>query len=297
MRGQNYIIAIVTVVVGTVLICFLAYHRMAGTTPDSEEKEGIMRPVDGSDSDEVEDKASGEETEEESEKNRDEADEEQWQPPRFSERRTERHRMVEEQIAGRGVTDEDVLKAMRNVPRHSFVPSGQESAAYADRPLPIGHGQTISQPYIVATMSERLELEPGDRVLEIGTGSGYHAAVLAEITSNIYTIEIVDELARRAEETFESLGYDVIEVKNDDGYYGWEEHAPFDAIIVTAAPGHIPPPLMDQLKPEGRMIIPVGGSYDVQYLMLVTKDEEGSTSTRQLMPVRFVPMTGAAEDK
>jgi protein-L-isoaspartate(D-aspartate) O-methyltransferase len=219
-----------------------------------------------------------------------------WDRPRFEERRTERHRMVRDQIADRGVTDEEVLEAMRHVPRHKFVPDRHAPSAYADRPLPIGHGQTISQPYIVAFMTEQIELEAGDKVLEIGTGSAYQAAVLSEITPHVYSIEIIQELAKQAAKRLDTLGYDTVEVKAADGYFGWKKHGPFDAIIVTAAAGHIPPPLVKQLKKGGRMIIPVGGTYEVQYLILVEKNQEGELRSNQLMPVRFVPMTGRAQE-
>ncbi len=214
-----------------------------------------------------------------------------WPPPRFEERAEERTRMVRRQIEDRGVRDEDVLEAMHNAPRHLFVPEGRRANAYADHPLPIGYGQTISQPYIVAYMTEKLELEEGDRVLEVGTGSGYQAAVLAEITPHVYTIEIIGELARQARRQLHRLGYETVRVKHADGYFGWEEHGPFDGIIVTAAAGHPPPPLVNQLKPGGRMIIPVGGPYTTQQLVLLTKDAQGEASTRSLMPVRFVPFT------
>lgn len=208
------------------------------------------------------------------------------------EMRDEHRRMVEEDIAGRGIENPAVLEAMRSVPRHGFVRKGDRSRAYADKPLPIGEGQTISQPYIVAYMTEILELQPGDRVLEIGTGSGYQAAVLAEITDKVYSIEIIDELAARAQENLAQNGYSEVKVKQGDGYYGWEQYAPFDAIIVTAAAGHIPPPLLEQLKPDGRMVIPIGGVYEVQTLMLVEKQASGEVRTERLMPVRFVPFTG-----
>ncbi len=220
----------------------------------------------------------------------------EWAQPRFDERSEERRRMVRTQIAGRRVEDEDVLAAMRHVPRHLFVPSGQWGAAYHDRPLRIGHGQTISQPYIVAYMTELLELEPGERVLEVGTGSGYQAAVLSEITPHVCTIEIIQELAEGARERLDRLGYDTVEVQHGDGYYGWEEHAPFDAVIVTAAAGHIPPPLVEQLKPGGRMVIPVGGVFEVQRLVLVTKDAQGSVRSKSVLAVRFVPMTGRVQE-
>jgi protein-L-isoaspartate(D-aspartate) O-methyltransferase len=219
----------------------------------------------------------------------------EWSKPRFEERREERERMVQAQIAARGIEDEAVLAAMRSVPRQLFVPSEQSQRAYADSPLPIGHGQTISQPFIVAYMTEWLEIEPGDRILEIGTGSGYQAAVLSELTPYVYTIEIIENLGEQAIERFESLGYETIQAKIADGYFGWSEVAPFDGIIVTCAAGHIPPPLLDQMNPGGRMIIPVGGVYDVQYLVLVTKDDQGEIYSETLLPVRFVPMTGWAQ--
>ncbi|MFP4373290.1 MAG: protein-L-isoaspartate(D-aspartate) O-methyltransferase [Spirochaetaceae bacterium] len=209
----------------------------------------------------------------------------------------ERRRMVERHIAAEGISNEAVLAAMRAVPRHEFVPSEHRGRAYANRPLPIGHGQTISQPYVVAYMTEVLELEEDDRVLEIGAGSGYQAAVLAEIAEAVYTIEIVEALARTARRRLERLGYDNVEVTQGDGYFGRPEHAPFDAIIVTAAAGHIPSPLVEQLRPGGRMVIPVGPVYAVQNLILVTKDHDGEVGTEQLLPVRFVPMTGRAQER
>ena len=220
----------------------------------------------------------------------------QWERPRFAEREDERQRMVLEQISGRGVDDPAVLAAMEHVPRHRFVPEHYLRDAYRDSPLPIGHGQTISQPYIVAYMTELLAVKPGDRVLEIGTGSGYQAAVLSELTPDVFTIEILDALGAEAADRLASLGYGTIETKVDDGYYGWEENGPFDAIIVTCAAGHIPPPLIEQLRPGGRMIIPVGPVYDVQYLIRVTKDDEGAIRSERLLPVRFVPMTGRVQE-
>ncbi len=222
----------------------------------------------------------------------------EWKKPRFEEREQERERMVRTQIAGRGraVKDEGVLEAMRQVPRHLFVPPEHSRAAYADRPLRIGHGQTISQPYIVAYMTELLQVEPGERVLEIGTGSGYQAAVLTELTPHVYSIEIIKELAEQAAERLKKLGYDTVRVKAADGYFGWVEHAPFDGIIVTCVAGHIPPPLLEQLKPGGRMVIPVGGVYETQFLVVVSKDEEGNTRSEQVLPVQFVPMTGRAQE-
>jgi len=204
-----------------------------------------------------------------------------------------RFAMVKDQIERRDVNDDNVLNAMRNVPRHEFVPEHLRKYAYADEPLPIGEDQTISQPYIVAYMTEQLELKPTDKVLEIGTGSGYQAAVLAEIADSIFTVEIVDVLAKRAEATLKKLGYANIMVKSGDGYKGWPEHAPFDKIIITAAPTRIPQPLVDQLKVGGRLILPLG-DYS-QDLVLIQKNEAGVTQ-RKLLPVRFVPMTGEIEN-
>ncbi len=220
----------------------------------------------------------------------------EWERPRFDEREDERQRMVLHQIIARGVDDPAVVAAMEHVPRHRFVPEHYLRDAYRDSPLPIGHGQTISQPYIVAYMTEVLAVKPGDRVLEIGTGSGYQAAVLSELTPNVFTIEILDALGAEAAECLASLGYSTIATKVDDGYYGWEENGPFDAIIVTCAAGHIPPPLIEQLRPGGRMVIPVGPVYDVQYLIRVTKDDEGAIRSERILPVRFVPMTGRVQE-
>lgn len=219
-----------------------------------------------------------------------------WDRPRFSEYQQERNQLMETGVVAQGVEDENVIEAMRNVPRHLFADEAQRRMAYQNNPLPIGHGQTISQPYIVAYMSEMLEIEPGDKVLEIGTGSGYHAAVLSELTPHVFSIEIVEPLADLSSRRYEELGYYTIETKTGDGYYGWEEHAPFDKIIVTAAPGHIPPPLMDQLKPGGIMAIPIGSAYQTQTLMKITKMEDGNVRTERMLPVRFVPMTGEAQD-
>ena len=199
-----------------------------------------------------------------------------------------RTQMVEQQIAARDVSDPAVLEAMRSVPRHRFAPTHPPELAYSDRPLPIGHEQTISQPYIVAHMTELLEPDPTDRALEIGTGSGYQAAVLGEIVDSVYTIEIIPELASTATKRLQSLGYDNVVVRNADGFKGWPERAPFDVIIVTAAPEKIPPPLTRQFAEGGRMIIPVGPTGGTQRLTLITK-KNGEISTRELAPVRFVP--------
>lgn len=211
-----------------------------------------------------------------------------------------RERMVREDIASGGwgrtaVKDEAVLRAMRTVPRHEFVPRSHRDEAYADRPLPIGYGQTISQPYIVAAMTELLKPDRDDVVLEIGTGSGYQAAILSPLVKEVYTIEIVKELGESAADRLKRLKYGNVHVRVGDGYHGWPEHAPFDGIIVTAAASHIPPPLLEQLKPGGRMVIPVGPPFQVQNLMLVEKDAEGRTKQRSLMPVQFVPLTRAKE--
>ena len=203
----------------------------------------------------------------------------------------QRERLVERTIVERGVTDPDVLRAMRTVPRHRFVLDQYLDQAYADHPLPIGYGQTISQPYIVALMTELLELEPGDRVLEIGTGSGYQAAVLAEIVDEVYTIEIVPELAESAAERLAAQGYENIVATQGDGYFGWEEFAPFDAIIVTAAPDHLPQPLVRQLKEEGYIVIPIGPPGGFQSLWRFTRTDD-ELKAENLGGVRFVPLTG-----
>jgi protein-L-isoaspartate(D-aspartate) O-methyltransferase len=192
---------------------------------------------------------------------------------------------------GRPVFAERVMAAIRKVPRHRFVPPPMADQAYDNRPLPIGDGQTISQPYIVALMTELLDPKPGHSVLEVGTGSGYQAAVLAEIVAKVYTIEIVDALGRKAAATLSELGYRNVTARIGDGYNGWKEHAPFDGILVTAAPAQVPQPLVDQLKPGGRLVIPVGGRFDVQELMVIEKKPDGSTSMRRTIPVRFVPLT------
>lgn len=187
--------------------------------------------------------------------------------------------------------DPAVMRAMGTVKRHRFVPDKYRRQAYNNHPLPIGHGQTISQPYIVALMSNLLGLRPGDRVLEVGTGSGYQAAVLAEMGMEVFSIEIIRPLAEKARQRLHAEGYDKVTVAIGDGYFGWQEHAPFDAVIVTAAADHIPPPLLAQLKDGATMVIPVGGQLSVQQLVLVTKDDQGTLSTRQILPVRFVPLT------
>jgi protein-L-isoaspartate(D-aspartate) O-methyltransferase len=211
------------------------------------------------------------------------------QPPAGDRRDAERRRMVEQQLRARDITDARVLDAMGRVPRHLFVPEPNRAAAYGDHPLPIGHEQTISQPYIVAFMTQALEVGPGHRVLEIGTGSGYQAAVLAELAGQVYTIEIVPPLADRARRTLRDLGYRNIEVRTGNGYEGWPEHAPYDRIMVTAAPDHVPPALVEQLKVGGLMAIPVGT--DVQELRIMRRTASGM-ETITTLPVRFVPMTG-----
>jgi len=188
--------------------------------------------------------------------------------------------------------DSRVMKAMAKVPRHEFVPMESRGAAYENRPLAIGYGQTISQPYIVALMTDLLQLNDNDRALEIGTGSGYQAAILSELVHSVYTIEIIEPLGRQAQKRLQQLGYDNTQVRIGDGYYGWQDAAPFDAIIVTAAASHIPPPLIQQLKPGGHMVIPVGSRFMVQQLLLVEKGQSNRITTRQILPVRFVPLTG-----
>ncbi len=204
----------------------------------------------------------------------------------------DRLRMVENQIIGRGIKDDSVIRAMKSVPRHLFVPWYLRNKAYEDRPLPIGEGQTISQPYIVALMSELLEVQPGDRVLEVGTGSGYQAAVLAEMGAEVISMEIIKSLADRARKRLRELKYDGVQVINGDGYFGYPKKAPFDGIIVTCAAPHIPGPLLEQLKPGGRMVIPVGAPFMTQTLMLVVKKKDGSVLTRSVLPVIFVPLIG-----
>ncbi len=204
-----------------------------------------------------------------------------------------RARMVETQIVARGVRDARVLAAMRQVPRHLFVDARERAQAYEDHPLPIAGNQTISQPYIVALMTELADLTPAEKVLEIGTGSGYQSAVLSRLAKEVYSIEIVPELARESAERLRKLGYGNVTVMEGDGYRGWPEHAPFDAILVTAAPERIPQPLLDQLAPGGRMIIPVGTFF--QELKVLSKGKSGKITEKDILPVRFVPMTGEIE--
>lgn len=207
-----------------------------------------------------------------------------------------RSRMVRDQLLSRGIKDKRVLDAMGRIPRHQFVDASLLDKAYADHPLPIDEGQTISQPYVVALMTEALELEISDRVLEIGTGSGYQAAVLAEIVHEVYSVEIRESLSFKASSLLQSLGYTNISTKYADGYYGWEEHAPFDAIMITASANHVPPPLIKQLKVGGRLIIPLGSTLYYQTLTLITKNVDG-LDVRQMDRVAFVPMTGQARKK
>lgn len=188
--------------------------------------------------------------------------------------------------------DPQVMQAIATIPRHEFVPEDEQSSAYQNRPLPIGHGQTISQPYIVAIMTDLLKVNAQSKVLELGTGSGYQAAVLSRLVDKVFTIEIIEPLGVKAKARLARLSYDNIQVKIGDGYYGWEEHAPFDAIIVTAAASHIPPPLLKQLKEGGKMIVPVGTPFMTQQLLLVNKQHDGKIVSQQILPVRFVPVTG-----
>jgi len=207
-----------------------------------------------------------------------------------------RQQMVERDIKGRGIKDPMVLSVMAKVPRHLFIDASYRDQAYGDHPLPIGEGQTISQPYVVALMTESIRLSRDERVLEIGTGSGYQAAVLAEIATEVYSIEIRKNLAEKATKTLADLGYRNVKVKCADGYFGWEERAPFDAIIITAAANHIPPPLIKQLKEGGRLVIPLGNTIYFQTLILATK-RKGQLDIEQVCPVAFVPMTGEMQKR
>ena len=223
------------------------------------------------------------------------------QPAAAQDFAAERRRMVEDIAAlvretraeiGKAAFDERVMSVLARVPRHEFVPADRVSYAYQNRPLPIGHGQTISQPYIVALMTDLARVQPDHKVLEVGTGSGYQAAVMSQLAKAVYTIEIIEPLGIQAAQRLKTLGYTNVQVRVGDGYNGWEEHAPYDTILVTAAASHIPPPLLRQLKAGGRMVIPVGAAFMVQQLMLVEKSLEGTVSTRQILPVAFVPLTG-----
>jgi protein-L-isoaspartate(D-aspartate) O-methyltransferase len=207
---------------------------------------------------------------------------------------TKRETMVTTQIERRGINDARVLEAMRRVPRHAFVPDAMKPSAYADRPLPIGHGVTISQPYIVALMTQLADVDAGDRVLDVGTGSGYQAAVLGELGAEVYGIEIIEPLAERAAAVLDELGYEKVTVRAGDGYAGWPERAPFDAVILAAAPVHVPAPLEQQLKVGGRLVLPVGEQFD-QTLLVITRTEAGFEE-QEVLPVAFVPMTGRAQD-
>jgi protein-L-isoaspartate(D-aspartate) O-methyltransferase len=206
----------------------------------------------------------------------------------------QRQRMVIEQLKARGISDERVLNVMNKVPREEFVPADAKTSSYADQALPIGQGQTISQPYVAAFMTEQLRLRSGDHVLEVGTGSGYQAAILAELVSEVYSIEIVEPLAKNAEATLQRLGYENVHVKIGDGYKGWPEAAPFDAIIVTCAPDKVPQPLVDQLKDDGRLVIPVGDRFAQELYLLEKKN--GQLKQSATLAVRFVPMTGEASE-
>ena len=219
----------------------------------------------------------------------------QFAPAQTDERSEERSQMVDRQIEARGVRDPQVLEALRRTPRHLFVPPELAGEAYVDSPLPIGHGQTISQPYIVGLMSELLKVEPDHKVLEIGTGSGYQAAILAQLADQVFTIEYLEPLGRVARERLERLRFDNVEVRIGDGYKGWPEEAPFDRILLTAAPEELPQALVDQLAPGGRLVAPIGPVSGIQTLRLVEKDERGRVTSRDLLDVRFVPMVSSED--
>jgi protein-L-isoaspartate(D-aspartate) O-methyltransferase len=207
-------------------------------------------------------------------------------------REIEEHVRATSEYLSKQALDPRVMQAIATVPRHEFVAAELRPYAYYNQPLPIGHGQTISQPYIVAVMTDLLQLAPDSKVLEVGTGSGYQAAILAELAKQVYSIEIIKPLAEEAASRLARLGYHNIKSKYADGYYGWQEYAPFDAIVVTAAASHVPPPLIKQLKPGGRMVIPVGSGFLTQELLLISKSPADKITTRQILPVRFVPLTG-----
>jgi len=210
----------------------------------------------------------------------------------FGQRVNDRRKMVKKQIIARGITDPNVLNAMRVVPRHFLVRPGDSKRAYYDRPIPIGYGQTISQPFIVAYMTEAIKLDANSKVLEIGTGSGYQAAICGEIAKEVYSIELIEQLAEKAKTRLKKLGYENVTVRHGDGYFGWKEKAPFDVIIITAAAGFVPPLLIEQLKPGGILILPLGSPYGNQTLVRITKDKTGEIMSERLLPVRFVPMLG-----
>jgi protein-L-isoaspartate(D-aspartate) O-methyltransferase len=213
-----------------------------------------------------------------------------WTPQGEDEWARLRKRMIEEQLKNRDITNERVLAAMGKVPRHEFVPPGVRGLAYGDYPLSIGHKQTISQPYIVALMTQLIDPQPDQRVLEVGTGSGYQAAVLAELVKDVYTIELIPELAKEAAARLKELGYKNVQVRAGDGYQGWPEAAPFDAIVVTCGAEHLPEPLFKQLKPGGKIVIPIGDTPDTQTLQVITRAADGTRQTREVAPVRFVPL-------
>ena len=210
----------------------------------------------------------------------------------FGQRINDRRKMVEKQIITRGVTDPNVLNAMKVVPRHFLIRPGDSKKAYYDRPIPIGYGQTISQPFIVAYMTEAIKLNKNSKVLEIGTGSGYQAAICGEIAKEVYSIELIEQLAEQAKKRLKKLGYENVTARHGDGYFGWKEKAPFDVIIITAAAGFVPPLLIEQLKPGGILILPLGSPYGNQTLVRITKDKTGEITSESLLPVRFVPMLG-----
>jgi protein-L-isoaspartate(D-aspartate) O-methyltransferase len=270
---------------GCVLFVLLAFHVFT-------ESSVTIAAGQGDDTKKAESNSQGDGHKEQKQSKQDETPRPTHKHSAFRKQKKARNRMVTRQIERRGVDNPDVLRAMRTVPRHAFVSKHDLHRAYRDHPLPIGLGQTISQPYIVAYMTEALKLGPDSKVLEVGTGSGYQAAVCAEIAKEVFTIEILEKLAESAKKRLAELGYLNVHVKYGDGYYGWLENGPFDAIIITAAAGMIPPPLIEQLKPGGRMLLPLGSPYGVQTLVLVTKNDKGRVRTRRLIGVRFVPMIG-----